>query len=108
MNTRCGSPDVKSNPLIFNGQDTTHGQWPWHAAVYQHKGYNIEYKCGGSLVGAKTIITGNLCYHLYTQTFKECNKVTNPVITNTVFKNALSNPNHLWDGHCSQVSALTS
>ncbi|KDR22461.1 serine protease gd-like isoform X2 [Zootermopsis nevadensis] len=60
-NTQCGSPVVKTNPLIVNGQDTKHGQWPWHAALYQHKGYDIVYTCGGSLVGAKTIITAAHC-----------------------------------------------
>jgi hypothetical protein len=62
MNTKCGFPVVRTNALIFNGQETSHGQWPWHAAIYQHKGFDIIYNCGGSFVGTKTIITGNSCY----------------------------------------------
>jgi hypothetical protein len=57
-NTRCGFPAVRTNALIFNGQDTAHGQWPWHAAIYQYKGFDTVYSCGGSLIGTKTIITG--------------------------------------------------
>lgn len=54
---------MRTNALIFNGQDTGHGQWPWHAAIYQQKGYDMVYNCGGSFAGTKTIITGKSCYH---------------------------------------------
>uniref|UniRef100_A0A1V1FKK2 Putative serine protease 30 n=1 Tax=Reticulitermes speratus TaxID=60591 RepID=A0A1V1FKK2_9NEOP len=60
-NTRCGFPVVRTNPLIINGQSTTHGQWPWHAALYRHQGYDTVYQCGGSFVGTRTIITAAHC-----------------------------------------------
>jgi hypothetical protein len=60
---RCGSPEVKTNPLIFHGRSTAQGQWPWHAALYQHQGDNKPvYQCGGSFVGTRTIITGKVMY----------------------------------------------
>ncbi|XP_023713323.1 serine protease gd isoform X2 [Cryptotermes secundus] len=60
-NTKCGFPVVRTNALIFYGQDTAHGQWPWHAAIYQQKGYDMVYNCGGSFAGTKTIITAAHC-----------------------------------------------
>jgi hypothetical protein len=57
-NTRCGFSVVRIYPLIINGQSTTHGQWPWHAALYRHQ----DYLCGGSLVSTRTIITGMFMY----------------------------------------------
>ena len=57
MNTECGLP-LRSNPLIFSGQGTAPGQWPWHVALYHHQDYDTSYRCGGSFVGKRTIITG--------------------------------------------------
>jgi len=61
MNTGCGLLPVRSNPLIFGGQDTARGQWPWHVALYHHQ---VVYICGGSFVGTRTIITGMFLYLL--------------------------------------------
>ena len=61
--TGCGI-SVRSNPLIFGGQSTAAGQWPWHVALFHHQGYDTIYKCGGSFVGTRTIITGMFMYCL--------------------------------------------
>lgn len=55
---RCGTIDVQATPLVTNGQRTLHGQWPWHTAIYQSKGTDLSYKCGGSLISKNSIITG--------------------------------------------------
>ena len=59
-NTGCGLLPVRSIPLNFSGQ----GQWPWHVALYQHQDYDTVYRCGGTFVGTKTIITGMFMYCL--------------------------------------------
>nr|CAD7571815.1 unnamed protein product [Timema californicum] len=55
---KCGFVDVQPTPLITKGQKTSRGQWPWHTALYQSKGIDLSYICGGSLISSKSVITG--------------------------------------------------
>nr|CAD7199950.1 unnamed protein product [Timema douglasi] len=55
---KCGFVDVQPTPLITKGQKTSRGQWPWHTALYQSKGIDLSYICGGSLISSKAVITG--------------------------------------------------
>ncbi|XP_046385994.1 uncharacterized protein LOC124155875 isoform X2 [Ischnura elegans] len=57
----CGRIDVQPTPLITYGQRTSRGQWPWHAAIYQSKGTDLSYICGGSLIGKRTVLTAAHC-----------------------------------------------
>ncbi|XP_021913642.1 serine proteinase stubble-like isoform X3 [Zootermopsis nevadensis] len=58
---QCGMLVVRTNPLITYGEDTVIGQWPWHAALYLYMRRDIRYRCGGSLIGIKTVITAAHC-----------------------------------------------
>ncbi|XP_071443129.1 uncharacterized protein [Hetaerina americana] len=57
----CGRIEVQPSPLITYGQRTARGQWPWHAAIYQSKGTDLSYICGGSLIGKRAILTAAHC-----------------------------------------------
>jgi len=59
--TGCGI-SIKSNLLILDRQITAPGQWPWHVALYHHEGNDTRYRCGGTFVGTRTIITGMFMY----------------------------------------------
>ncbi|XP_023717855.1 serine protease gd isoform X2 [Cryptotermes secundus] len=59
--TQCGTLIIRSNPLITHGEDTFHGQWPWHAALYLYVNRDIRYMCGGSFVGTRSVITAAHC-----------------------------------------------
>lgn len=48
-------------PLVTHGQGTARGQWPWHAALYQNKGADLKYICGGTLISPKFVITAAHC-----------------------------------------------
>ncbi|XP_049839668.1 uncharacterized protein LOC126284636 isoform X1 [Schistocerca gregaria] len=58
---RCGTVTTQATPLVTNGQRTTRGQWPWHAALYQSKNIDLSYKCGGSLISRSTVVTAAHC-----------------------------------------------
>ncbi|KAG5885426.1 hypothetical protein JTB14_036073 [Gonioctena quinquepunctata] len=57
----CGTVASRPSPLIANGQDTTPGQWPWHAALYHSKGIQLVYICGGTLISTQHVITAAHC-----------------------------------------------
>ncbi|XP_063218714.1 serine protease gd-like [Bacillus rossius redtenbacheri] len=58
---RCGVVDVQARPLVTRGQKTARGQWPWHAALYQSKGIDLRYICGGSLISSSIVLTAAHC-----------------------------------------------
>lgn len=39
-----------------DAQETRATKWPWHAAVYE-KSDSIGFKCGGTLIQSKTVLT---------------------------------------------------
>lgn len=57
----CGTVQIEARPLITYGQETTEGEWPWHAALYRYKGANMQYLCGGSLISRSHVITAAHC-----------------------------------------------
>jgi len=62
VNDVCGTiTAVAPRPLITHAFETSEGEFPWHAAIYQTKGINLDYICGGSLVTKSHIITAGHC-----------------------------------------------
>lgn len=64
----CGRRLPDYNSLIIDGF-TSNNHWPWHSAIYhvmQHGSTIVEpqiseYKCGGTLIDAVTILTAAHC-----------------------------------------------
>lgn len=57
----CGRRKIKLNKAIVRGQDTSPGEWPWHAAVYRRTGFSDSYVCGGTLISDKFLLTADHC-----------------------------------------------
>lgn len=53
----CGK-SLATNTLVANGDEVQKGHHPWLTAIYQIKGINVEYMCGGSLITSKLVISG--------------------------------------------------
>jgi len=56
-NERGISNTDHKNLLISNGVRTMRGQWPWLVALFAMR-LNYEFKCAGSILTTKHIITG--------------------------------------------------
>lgn len=67
-NLNCGRRVPDYNALIIDGF-SSNKHWPWHAAIYhvQKRQEAIsepkieDYKCGGTLINSKLILTGAHC-----------------------------------------------
>lgn len=61
LDVSCGSVVLRPTPLISFAQDTTPGEWPWHAAIYRTKGIQLTYICGGTVISVNHILTAAHC-----------------------------------------------
>lgn len=60
----CGKRLVKHTPLIVDGHESQDGVWPWHASVFHVRlDWDIDYKCGGTLVSSNAILTASHCVY---------------------------------------------
>ncbi|XP_055608182.1 polyserase-2-like isoform X2 [Uranotaenia lowii] len=58
---RCGIQKRFGEQLIHHGWSAELGQWPWHVALYQEESGNFSYKCGGTLIDQRHILTAAHC-----------------------------------------------
>uniref|UniRef100_U5EQH8 Putative trypsin-like serine protease n=1 Tax=Corethrella appendiculata TaxID=1370023 RepID=U5EQH8_9DIPT len=63
-NVICGQPIAGVSPLIYQGKPTTHGQFPWIAAIFAvvNSGAS-EFICGGSIISQDVILTAAHCLY---------------------------------------------
>ncbi|XP_063924332.1 proclotting enzyme-like isoform X2 [Zophobas morio] len=59
-NNQCGIP-VVANLLVVNGKSVPRGAFPWLTAMFVSTGTGVEYKCAGSLVSTRHVITAAHC-----------------------------------------------
>jgi hypothetical protein len=45
-------------PLIQNGLSYERGEWPWLVAVYKRNDGSLTFKCGGTLISDRHVVTG--------------------------------------------------
>lgn len=60
----CGVT-VVPNPLVVHGHIVPRGAFPWLVAMFGVTNTGLEYKCSGSLISNKHVITGKSYTYLY-------------------------------------------
>lgn len=56
----CGVKNSKPKTLTLGGRKVTQRDYPWHAAIYTASNNKKTFKCGGTIVNHRAIITGFL------------------------------------------------
>lgn len=54
---------MQHQELIQNGFPTKEGDWPWHSAIFHITGTTRDYKCGGTLIDPRTVLTAAHCLY---------------------------------------------
>ncbi|XP_063708974.1 transmembrane protease serine 9-like [Culicoides brevitarsis] len=57
----CGEPTISGNPLVVNGSPIVRGEFPWLVALYWKNAKSLEYKCSGTLISDKIVLTSAHC-----------------------------------------------
>lgn len=72
VNKICGTrhSETEITPLIFGGEETQRGDWPWMVAIYLNKATGLSFNCGGTLISSKTVITAAHCIHTATKNYR--------------------------------------
>lgn len=47
--------------LIFGGDMTRRGEWPWLVAIYLTESLGVSFACGGNLITSKAVLTAAHC-----------------------------------------------
>ncbi|XP_055531550.1 polyserase-2-like [Wyeomyia smithii] len=58
---RCGIRKRFGVQLVHHGYIAEKGQWPWHVALYHRTQNGSEYKCGGTLIDQRHVLTSAHC-----------------------------------------------
>lgn len=56
----CGRPTV-ANSLVVRGEPVPRGAYPWLVAMFWTKNLGPEFRCSGSLVSDRHVVTGGWC-----------------------------------------------
>ncbi|KAF5291969.1 hypothetical protein FQR65_LT11369 [Abscondita terminalis] len=57
----CGKASLFPIHLVISGDDVEEGQYPWLAAIMYKSGKHFQYRCTGSLVSDRHVITAGHC-----------------------------------------------
>uniref|UniRef100_T1J4F7 limulus clotting factor C n=1 Tax=Strigamia maritima TaxID=126957 RepID=T1J4F7_STRMM len=60
----CGQSNKPRTPFIINGTASEIGQWPWAVAIRQIAANEWAFKCGGSLITERIVLTAAHCVTL--------------------------------------------
>lgn len=60
----CGRVDPKHDItwLVLGGQEVQRGQWPWLAAIHVYQQTALNFRCGGSLISSRLVISAAHCF----------------------------------------------
>lgn len=62
VHSNCGRRLVNHEALIIGGTESKAGFWPWHVIIsHITHNWNIDYKCGGTLLSTYAILTAAHC-----------------------------------------------
>lgn len=72
INSVCGTrhSETEITPLVFGGEETQRGDWPWMAAIYLNKATGLSFNCGGTLVSSNAVITAAHCINTSTKNYR--------------------------------------
>lgn len=56
----CGHR-LQSVGLISQGREAVPSRWPWHVALFYQEGFDLAYKCGGSIIRDNAVLTAAHC-----------------------------------------------
>lgn len=59
INCECGKQHLGTG-LIFNGDTSVRGQWPWLAPFFEIKESSENFICGSTLISNLHVVTGDL------------------------------------------------
>lgn len=57
----CGVTNFKTRSLVVNGDDVSEGQFPWMAAVMGKIEDEYKYRCTGTLISKRHVVTAGHC-----------------------------------------------
>lgn len=60
--TECGQSLTNIQHLVIGGQNVREGQFPWLVALMYRQNSNYKYRCAGTLVSDRHIITGKFLF----------------------------------------------
>jgi hypothetical protein len=67
----CGrNVPATGNPLAVGGNSTDIKEFPWQVALYTFKEQKLDFKCGGTLISRRFILTGKITSDLISPVLK--------------------------------------